>query len=531
MTDGEQSGWIPASMQGSSVGWAMLGALFHGHPDMLIVTDAHDRIVAANSLALTTLGYRRHDLEAQPIHKLVPADLRPRHEVHTSNFASHPSSRPMGSGIDLSICDSSGAEHPVDVSLRPFSAEGHQLVLVVCRKMDEDLARKQHQIHALVENARGYAVILLDREGRILTWNKGAEQLYGLSASEALGQNHSILFEKDERASGEPERQLERAILSEEPVVLEGWRPSAAGARMWSESRCVASRDFNGQVTGFTRVIHDMTGHKLIEAELQESNRALEALAAELESRVSQRTQQLEELVMELRQKKAEVEAYAEAMARDLREKEVLLREVYHRVKNNLQVVQSLLKMKGRTLSSADAREAIDAAVQRIQVMATVHERLYQMPDLASLSLPVFLKDIVDGAVNSSNAHSNLIGIDLAADGIAIDLDLAIPLGLLVHELVSNCLKHGLREDVQQKIKVSIVRTLNGAQLIIQDNGPGLPEGFEIAKCKSMGLKVAASLAQRLGGQLEFTNENGCRVETDLTRLEDATNGESPNPS
>lgn len=522
MTD-EQGGWIPDGMQVSSVGQAMLGALFHGHPDMLFVTDAADRIVAANSLALTALGYSRQSLEGQPIHKLVPAGLRQRHEAHTSNFSNRPSSRSMGSGIDLAICDAAGITHPVDVSLWPFTAEGRPFVLVACRKMDEEVAQKQIQIHALVENARGYAVILLDREGRILTWNKGAEQFYGFSASEALGKNHSLLFDKVEQASGEPERQLEYAALHDDPAVVEGRRQNGAGDMIWAESRCVASRDSSGEVTGFTRVIHDMTQRKKMEEQLLESNQAFANLAAELESRVSKRTQELEESLLELRQKKAEIQSHAEEMERDLREKEVLLREVYHRVKNNLQVVQSLLKMKGRTLSSADAREAIDGAVQRIQVMATVHERLYQMPDLASLSLPVFLKDIVEGAANSSAAHSSSIGLDLAADEIPINLDLAIPLGLLIHELVSNCLKHGLAVNGQQHIKVTIVRKPGAAQLTVQDNGPGLPAGFDLRACKSMGLKVASSLAQRLGGQLTFTSEGGCRVESYLTRLEDAT--------
>jgi two-component sensor histidine kinase len=253
--------------------------------------------------------------------------------------------------------------------------------------------------------------------------------------------------------------------------------------------------------------------------ELRNANEALGGLTAELENRVSERTRQLEEAVLELRRKKSEVEAYAETVAHELLEKEVLLREVYHRVKNNLQVVQSLLKMGARTLESVDAQESIDAAVQRIQVMATVHERLYQMPNLASLSLPAYLKDIVDGAVASGIVRLNSIDIQFAVDEIPIDLDLAIPMGLLVNELVSNCLKHGLRHNEPGLIKVSVSRTPLAVRLVIQDNGCGLPANFEEMRTRSMGLKLAASLAKRLGGQLKFNSEDGCRVEADLTRL------------
>lgn len=519
MTEKAQYGWIPDSLQSTETGLAMLNAVFHGHPDMLFIADMQDQIVGANSVALVSLGYQRQDIDGQSIHMLVPAALRQRHANQILSFSKHPSIRPMGSGIDLSICDAAGNEFPVDVTLWPFSAGAAQYVLAVCRRMDADLAHMQRQVQALVENARGYVVILLDAEGRIRTWNDGAEQMYGLSASNSLGMDHSILFTQTERDDGVPQQQLERARLSAEPVQTEGWRQNAAAERIWAESRCAASRDRIGRITGFTRVLHDLTAHKIIENELRVSNQALGSLAADLENRVSERTRQLEETVGELRQKKAESEAHAETVAHELREKEVLLREVYHRVKNNLQVVQSLLKMRARTLNSGAAQEAIDAAVQRIQVMATVHEHLYQMPDLATLSLPVYLKEVVDGALHSGSVDAHSVDIQFAADEIPMNLDQAIQVGLLVNELVSNCLKHGLEPGAPGQIKVSVLRTPVTPRLVVQDSGCGLPADFDLDQCKSMGLKLANSLAQRLGGQLKFTSDNGCRVEADLIRL------------
>ncbi len=130
---------------------AMLHALFDSHPDMLFIVDMQDRIVAANSIGLKSLGYRRQNIDGQPIHMLVPAAQRERHAVQTRNYFKYPSSRPMGSGIDLSICDAAGNEYPADVTLWPFSAGDVHYVLVICRRMDEELAHRQRQIHALVE--------------------------------------------------------------------------------------------------------------------------------------------------------------------------------------------------------------------------------------------------------------------------------------------------------------------------------------------------------------------------------------------
>ena len=515
----DQNGWIPEILKASHGGEAMLQALFQSHPDMLFVSDSRELIVAANSNGLKAMGYRRSQLEGQPIHMLVPEAVRDRHPSRTREFAKHPSIRPMGSGIDLFILDAGGDEHPVDIVLWPFTAVGENYVLAVCRRLDAELEHRQRQIQALVKNARGYAVILLDAEGQIRTWNEGAEQMYGLSASEALGKGHAILFTLAERLAGEPQRELELARQSSEGISWEGWRRNASGKEIWTEINCTAMLDNKGRTIGFTRVLYDMTSQRVIELGLRDANEALIALAADSENRVSVRTSELEETVVELRQKKAETEAYVETVAHDLQEKEILLREVYHRVKNNLQVVQSLLKMHARAITEPAAQEAIDAAVQRIQVMATVHERLYQMPNLASLSVPAYLKDVVEGAVNSSSVRSSSLDLQFSSDEIQINLDFAIPMGLLVNELVSNCLKHGLEAGKRGLIKVALVRADGAVKLTVEDNGRGFPADFDLEKTKSMGLKLATSLAQRLGGQLKFTSENGCKVESKLTRL------------
>jgi len=206
-------------------------------------------------------------------------------------------------------------------------------------------------------------------------------------------------------------------------------------------------------------------------------------------------------------------------MQASLREKEVLLREVYHRVKNNLQVVQSLLKMQSRTLPAGETRTAIETTVQRVHAMALVHERLYQMKDLASLPLRVYLRDLFTGVVESNSMHAGQIELRLDTEEIPLGLDLAIPFGLLANELLSNCLKHGFANGRRGMIEVSIHRVSGAVRLIVKDNGAGLPDGFDPAQSKSMGLKLAASLAHQLGGRLEFTSDNGCRVQADLARI------------
>lgn len=214
--------------------------------------------------------------------------------------------------------------------------------------------------------------------------------------------------------------------------------------------------------------------------------------------------------------------AHEEQIEASLREKEVLLREIYHRVKNNLQVIQSLLKMRARLLPEGETRAAIDSTVQRVYAMGLVHERLYRMEDLARLSLPDYLHDLFNGVVASSSMQPGQIQLTLDIEDLPLSLDLAVPFGLLANELLSNCLKHGFPDGRRGSVEVSIHRQENGVHMVVQDDGVGLPKHFNPGACPSMGLKLADSLAHQLGGSLQFSSVNGCRIETNLKRLSPA---------
>jgi PAS domain S-box-containing protein len=210
---------------------------------------------------------------------------------------------------------------------------------------------------------------------------------------------------------------------------------------------------------------------------------------------------------------------HEEQIQSSLREKEILLREIHHRVKNNLQVIQSLLKMRARLLPEGETRAAIEATGQRVYAMALVHERLYQRKDLASLSLGDYLRDLFTGVENTSFGERDQIQLRLSAEDIQLDLDCAVPFGLLANELMSNCFKHSFPDGRRGSIEISIHRVEGVVNMVIKDDGVGLPEKFDAGASASMGLKLAASLAHQLGGSLHFTSDSGCRIESNLTRL------------
>jgi two-component sensor histidine kinase len=291
----------------------------------------------------------------------------------------------------------------------------------------------------------------------------------------------------------------------------EGKRPSGAKAQTLC-ARCGTAEAVPFQSPVYAASSSDAAAQKLhVESQLR--------VISELESRDAERTLQLEASAQELERKDGEAAKYLSVISTQRREKEVILREVHHRVKNNLQVVESMLRMKWRTLSDASAQEAFATAILRIHAMAMAHDRIYQMPDLSGVSLTAYVRELVSGAIAVHCQEADQVKLELDVEEVSLAVDAVVPFGLLMNELLSNCLEHGLANMTAGSIHVSVRRAANGVRLVVQDNGTGLPEGFDLAKSTSMGLNLAASWARQLGGTLEFTSSRGCKVQADFTRL------------
>lgn len=379
---------------------------------------------------------------------------------------------------------------------------------IAIRALNAELSRYQ----MMVQTIDDYAIYSMDPHGTITGWGLGAARISGWSAEQMIGKHYSAVgFSAEDIAAGLPERQLQEAARNGRQESDE-WRVFLGGKVVWARGVIHAVRDEKGDLAAFVRVARDMTR----QMELEE---ALARVAEDLEARVVERTRQLEATVNELRQKNEEVESLARTATRDLEEKRVMLNEIHHRVKNNLQVVQSLLKMSVRSLPPGEARTVAMATAQRVFAMAMVHERLYQTKDLAGIMANTYLRDLVAGISASSDLPTDRVFLKLDCEEILLTLHQAIPFGLLANELLSNSLKHGFPNGRRGTVTIAVHRMADFVSLSCQDNGVGLPMNFDAAKCTSMGLKLAESLAHQLGGSLIFSSGNGCRVEAQLTRL------------
>jgi len=387
-------------------------------------------------------------------------------------------------------------------------------MLTAQKQAEETLRAVNAQLdryRVIVESISDHVIFTLDAMGRFDSWSSGAQNVVGYAAGEVQGREYGLLFTGEACEAGEPQQELDQAARSGH-CSTEGWRVRSNGEIFWCIGETTAIRDAAGALAGFVRVARDMTRQKRAEE-------SLSRLATDLEQRVAERTGQLEATVSELRRKNEEVEALALLTTRDLEEKRLMLNEIHHRVKNNLQVVQSLLKMSVRSLPPGEARAVTMTTAQRVFAMAMVHEHLYQTKDLAGISISKYLRDLFAGVAESNAALHGQVQIEFDCDDLLLNLDHAIPFGLLVNELLSNCLKHGYPDGRKGTVTVSVHRVQDAVDLVFQDDGVGLPDGFDTALCSSMGLKLAASLCHQLGGKLTFTSGGGCRVETRLSRL------------
>jgi PAS domain S-box-containing protein len=199
-----------------------------------------------------------------------------------------------------------------------------------------------------------------------------------------------------------------------------------------------------------------------------------------------------------------------EQMRKSLKEKEVLLKEVHHRVKNNLSVIYSLLKLQTKYVKEERYREMFHESMDRIKSMAIIHEKLYRSDDLAKINFGDYLTDMVDSLYLSYGLSPGKVTLKKDVEKITLDINFSVPCGLIVNELVSNALKHAFPEGREGEISLSLRRKSKGEiELTVSDNGIGMPEGLDYKKTNSLGLTLVKSLVSQIGGKIELYGEQG----------------------
>ena len=203
-----------------------------------------------------------------------------------------------------------------------------------------------------------------------------------------------------------------------------------------------------------------------------------------------------------------------------LKEKEVLLREIHHRVKNNLQVISSLLDMQARNAKDKDVKDALSESMNRIMAMSLIHSQLYEGSDLSEINMKMFVNRLL-GQLQIYQVGDTRIAHVIQVDDYPFPIAVAVPVGLVINELLSNALKHAFEGRDEGRIEVILTASESGMiNLRVSDDGVGLPPGFDINKSKTLGLRLVKIITEdQLRGTLEVTGEEGAtfNIEFDIT--------------
>lgn len=312
------------------------------------------------------------------------------------------------------------------------------------------------------------AIISVDHNQRILLFNQGAEKIFGYSAQEVSGQLLDALL--PERLVEAHRQHVQDFGRSHSAARRMGERREILGRRKdgteFPAEASISSMEMDGE-TMFTVILRDVTEHMAIEEKVRTS----------------------------------------------LREKEALLKEIHHRVKNNLQVVSSLLGLQARGIADEQMKRKFQESQDRVHSMALLHEALYQSENLSAVDFPDYIRQLAAHLFHSYGVGPERIHLRTDLDKLYLNLDAAVPCGLIINELLSNSLKYAFPDGREGEIRIELHEHAGGvARLIVADNGVGLRSDVDLATARSLGLRLVRSLSEQLGGNIEVVSHGGTEV-------------------
>ncbi len=454
--------------------------LFETAKDGIVVVDVDSQTVQeVNAQFLEMTGYGREDFVGKPV--IEAGEKLGLEQIGRGIEATQDLQVVRYEGLNLKTRD--GGTTTVDVIGNAYKV-GNQPVIqfnvrdVSARKQAEEALRQSDQRFRLfVESVHDYALFQLDTAGTIVSWNTGAERLLGWNEEEAVGRKTAMVFTKEDIAKGEAERELETA-RAHKRAEDERWHVRKDGSRFFASGVLTQVCNDENHLIGFAKVMRDVTGRKEQEEQLR----------------------------------------------RSLMEKDTLVREIHHRVKNNLQVIVSLLGMQSRHTADREVLAAFAEAESRLRAIAQIHERLYASDDLSEVEFGAYVTALAGELVQIHSAAPDQIRLELDVTDMVLHIERAMPLALIANELIMNSLKHGLRGSNGQllvrlaylpgSIEPNSGKTLDEgwAQLQVVDSGPGLPAGLDVGGVKSMGLRLVGMLVRQLRGRLDIGEGAGAKL-------------------
>ena len=325
---------------------------------------------------------------------------------------------------------------------------------------------------SLVASETDNAVMIFNEKLDLEWVNTGFTKLTGYTLGEVKKERGSRLH--DLTTNPLVAANLDECIRERRSFIYESELFSSEGRQIWTSSTLTPIMNEGGQLTNVVVIDTDITFRKNMEEQIRAS----------------------------------------------LEERGVLLREIHHRVKNNLQIIISLFNLQTHYVQDPNAAKALKEGQNRIKSMALIHERFYQSDGLSKIDFDDYIKRLTDNLLQTSGITSDRVSLNIISEKIPLDIDTAVPCGLIINEVVSNSIKHAFNDGRHGEILIQFSKkSENVYRLIIADNGVGLPEGFNLEHSDSLGIQLIQALSEQIDGTLKIESTNGVKYIIDFSAI------------
>ncbi len=333
------------------------------------------------------------------------------------------------------------------------------------KKFEEDLQSTKAELERIIESSPA-AIIVLDFDGRVHRWSPAAERIFGWTEKEVIG------------------------------------KPSPTVPPDWIEKLHIElDRLRNGKET----LLNPLSTPFEVEAFKKDGSKMFMSLSVAPIQGVSGKPEAVINVMTDLSERKE----FEEKLRESIEEKEMLLKEIHHRVKNNLMIISSLLNLQANYLKDQESKEIFKESQNRAKSMALIHERLYQSKNLKSIGFKDYITTLSKELYQNYVKDPSSVGLQLFIEDVDMDVDQAIPLGLILNEIITNSMKYGFPGDLTGKVFIDLSKKGETFTLRVGDDGVGLPEDLDIEKTDSLGMQLITSLISQIDGELELKREQG----------------------
>ncbi|MDF2764197.1 MAG: domain S-box protein [Rhodospirillales bacterium] len=435
--------------------------------DPILTIDETGTIETVNAAAQRLFDYAAEEMIGRNIKMLMPEPYRSEHDSYLENYQQTGQRKIIGIGREVLAQKRDGTVFPIDLAVSEVDLGGRRIFTGIIRdisdrrKAEQDLRDSEARLRGVVEMAVD-GIITIDEMGTIETVNAAAQRLFGYTALEMVGRNVKMLM---------PE-----PYQSEHDGYLGNYR-STGERRIIGIGREVSGRRKDGTVFPIYLAVSEV---------LLGNRRIFTGIVRDISA-----------------QKQAE-----EDLRISLAEKEMLLREIHHRVKNNLQVIIGLLSLQARTVGP-ELTAYFQESQERIRAMARVHEQLHLSENVASFDLAGYLERLCDDFARIHGSQGPKFLFRRTRSPVPIAFDAATPVVLILNEVLSNAVKHAFPGGGGE-VQIGLSRSGGGLMLQVRDNGVGLPAGRAEQRIKSsMGLRLVEALARQIGAKARFASKSG----------------------